>query len=374
LELSVIILNYKVPAHLLLCVDSVSKAIENIDAEIIVADNHSQDKSLSLLAQFFPEVKQIPIQENLGFSKGNNIAVQQAKGKYICLLNPDTVLAENTFQQALAYANQKSRLGALGIQLVDGKGMFLPESKRNIPTLNVAVKKLLGSGKLYYANHLNENDIGEVSILVGAFMLMQKNRYLEVGGLDEDYFMYGEDIDLSYQFLKKKYINYYLGSVSCLHFKGESTVKDIKFRKRFFGAMQLFYTKHFRSNMLMLYIVNFGLKIAQFFSIGVASEKTKKVDVNCNFLVSNNQKLLETLQENESLKMISKKELLQLEKDSAKLIFDAAYLEYSEIIQQIKKLSTSRFNFRIIPRIHNLYLGSDGSRQAAEVKYFTLKK
>ena len=370
MELSVIILNYKVPAHLLLCVDSVSKAIENLDAEIIVADNHSQDESLSLLANYFPEVKQIPIQENLGFSKGNNRAIQEAKGKYICLLNPDTVVAENTFEQALAYAKTKTKFGALGVQLIDGKGNFLPESKRNVPTPNVAVKKLLGSGKIYYANHLNQNDIDEVSILVGAFMLMQKDRYNKVGGLDEDYFMYGEDIDLSYQFLKNGYQNYYLGSISCLHFKGESTVKDINFRKRFFGAMQLFYKKHFITNLVMLYIVNFGLKIAQFFKVGVSTQKQNKIEPEHYFLISDHKKLHKNLNQIVDFKLIAKEDLFQLKNESAMLVFDAAYMSYTNIIQQLKKLSASQYNFRIIPRTHNLFLGSDGSRQQAEVKYF----
>lgn len=370
MELSVIILNYKVPAHLLLCVDSVVKAIAEIDAEIIVADNHSQDESLVLLSQFFPDVKQIPIPENLGFSKGNNKAIKQAKGKYICLLNPDTVVAENTFIEALQFVKKKKDLGALGVHLIDGSGHFLPESKRNIPTPKVAIAKLLGSETAYYANHLNKDEAGEVSVLVGAFMLMLKDRYLSVGGLDEAYFMYGEDIDLSYQFLKNEFKNYYLGSISCLHFKGESTIKDNAFRQRFFGAMQLFYKKHFKPNGFSAFVVNLGLQLAQRFNLGVAASTETKFRFQYAWLVSDNQQVLKKIPNQFNVQLVSKAELLQLKNKKGFLLFDAAYLSYAEIIQTISHFSTSNLRFRIIPRTHNLMLGSDTSTQKGEVTYF----
>ena len=373
MELSVIILNYKVPAHLLLCVDSVIKAVSGIKAEIIVADNNSQDESLRLLSQFFPSVKQIPIPENLGFSKGNNIAIQHAKGHYICLLNPDTVIPENCFKEALQFAEKYPNLGALGIQLIDGSGNFLPESKRNIPTPKVAMAKLCGFDKSYYANHLTKNQIGEVSILVGAFMLMQKERYIQVGGLDEAYFMYGEDIDLSYQFLKNGFQNYYLGSLSCLHFKGESTIKDKSFRNRFFGAMQLFYKKHFKTNAFSVGLVSVGLKLAQQLSLGVATKKEFKTQARKLFLVSDSQSLLQNLIKEYECVLISEEELLQLKPQNALLVFDATYLGYAEIILFMRQLKRTPFKFRIIPRMQNLMLGSDQSTQQGAVKFLSLE-
>jgi GT2 family glycosyltransferase len=369
-ELSVVILNYKVPAHLLLCVDSVVKALAEINAEIIVADNNSQDESLQLLSKYFPDVIQIPIPENLGFSKGNNVAIQQAKGKYICLLNPDTLVPEHLFMEVLQFAKTKQDLGALGVQLIDGNGNFLPESKRNIPTPKVALAKLFGFQESYYAKHIKKDDNGEVSVLVGAFMLMQKERYKQVGGLDEDYFMYGEDIDLSFQFLKNGFKNYYLGSISCLHFKGESTIKDSKFRSRFFGAMQLFYKKHFQSNWLTLSLVNLGLKCAQFIHLGVVESQNNSIESQQYCLVSDNSVLHQKMLSKLNCKLASKKEISQLKHQNIILIFDANYLSYQEIIEQIIELANKNFRFRIIPRMHNLMLGSDSSTQQGEVVFF----
>lgn len=374
MELSVIILNYKVPAHLLLCVDAVVKAVAEINAEIIVADNHSQDESLVLLSQFFPHVKQIPIPENLGFSKGNNKAIEQAKGKYICLLNPDTVVAENTFIEALQFVKKKKDLGALGVQLMDGSGHFLPESKRNIPTPKVAMAKLLGHDQSYYANHLHKHGSGEVSVLVGAFMLMLKERYHQVGGLDEAYFMYGEDIDLSYQFLKNGFKNYYLGTISCLHFKGESTVKDGQFRNRFFGAMQLFYKKHFKTNWFSLRLVNLGLKLAQNFNLGVAASTEMKFETQPSVLVSDNDQLFTKIPSELNCQLVSKAELFQLKSKKGLLIFDASYISYRDIIQFMQNNGSTNWRFRIVPRTHNLMLGSDSSRQQGEVCYFSPNK
>lgn len=258
-ELSVIILNYNVRYFLDLCVYSVLRATENRAIEVIVVDNDSSDESVDMVRKKYPQVIVQANKKNYGFAKAYNKAVAKAKGKYICILNPDTVLTEDTFDRTLAYYKRLENPGLLGIRLIDGKGDFLPESKRNVPTPKVALSKILPvPNKIapsYYADHLGETENGSVSILVGAFMLVEKSKYTAVGGFDEDYFMYGEDIDLSYKMLKAGYQNYYMGDVAAIHFKGESTVKDEIYIRRFYGAMHLFYKKHFSTQTVVDSIV-----------------------------------------------------------------------------------------------------------------------
>jgi len=164
LKLSVIILNYNVRYFLELCLQSVEAAIININAEIIVVDNLSVDDSCLMVKQNFPNVKLIENKENFGFSKGNNIGVAQAKGDYICILNPDTVVGESTFQDVLDFAEKKEDIGIIGCQLIDGKGCYLPESKRNVPIPKIAIQKIMGNTKTYYANQIGKGEIGKASI------------------------------------------------------------------------------------------------------------------------------------------------------------------------------------------------------------------
>ena len=231
MKLSVIILNYNVQYFLEQCILSVQRSLKSIDSEIIVIDNNSPDDSCAMVKAKFPEITLIENKENVGFSKANNQAVKIAKGEYVCILNPDTAVAEDTFVKALFYAESISNLGALGIYLMDGTGSYLPESKRNLPTPKASLLKLFGSGKSYYANHIAPKGDGEVAVLVGAFMLLKRKVYNEVNGFDEDYFMYGEDIDFSYKITKAGYKNHYLGHGLLSH-------KGLKFKidkDRFFS-------------------------------------------------------------------------------------------------------------------------------------------
>lgn len=189
MKLSVVILNYNVRYFLELCLKSVEASLVNIDAEIIVVDNQSSDDSCDMVKTKFPKVKLIENNDNFGFSKGNNIAVAEAKGEYVCILNPDTVVEEHTFEDLLQFADNQSNLGILGCRLIDGQGRFLPESKRNVPRPMVAIKKMLGFPKSYYVSDLDEKSIGNSSVFVGAFMLMKRDIYNQVQGFDEDYFM-----------------------------------------------------------------------------------------------------------------------------------------------------------------------------------------
>jgi len=264
----------------------VQQATAKLEAEIIVVDNASSDNSCNLVETYFPQVKLICNKENVGFSKGNNIGVHHAKGHYICLLNPDTLIPENTFEVLISEIEKIDNPGILGPQLLDGSGHFLPESKRGIPTPRTALFRMLNAQRFfpnsnvfnaYYAPHIQKSDIKPVEILVGACMFMKRQTFLNLGGLDEDYFMYGEDIDLSYKALKNGLTNYYIGALQLIHFKGESTLKNQSYRKHFSGAMKLFYQKHFKSRFLMRPLVLCGIRCMSFQKTITTSEKNVQI-------------------------------------------------------------------------------------------------
>ncbi len=362
MKLSVVILNYNVRYFLELCVKSVQAAILKIDAEIIVVDNNSDDGSCNMVKQLFPNIKLIENKENFGFSKGNNIGVSHAKGEYLCILNPDTVVSEDTFIKLIEFSENKQKLGIVGCKLIDGVGSFLPESKRNIPLVMVALKKLLGNSKYYYANHLKENDTGKVDVLVGAFMFLKRDVYNKVCGFDEDYFMYGEDIDLSYRVLKSGFVNYYFGATVVLHYKGESTLRDKFYAKRFYGAMQIFYKKHFKKNRIFDLLVNSGIKI------GYILKKTdiaKQKNVSEYIIISKerNERLNSVLNGQVTLKS----EFKNL-KNKAEVIFDAKTLSYKSIILLMDKEDKDKLlTYKILPGQSNFVIGSDNSISRGEV-------
>ena len=299
MQLSVVILNYNVRYFLEQCICSVQKALENIDGEIIVVDNNSSDGSCVMMQQRFPHIKLIQNTENYGFPKGNNIGVSAAQGKYICILNPDTVVSEDTFLKVLAFAEEKQNLGIVGCKLIDGTGAFLPESKRGIPTPWVAFTKMSALYILfpnsnvfnqYYAQHLSKEQSGEVAFLVGAFMVLQRELYSELQGFDENCFMYADDIDLSYRSLLLGKSNYYFADTSVLHYKGESTTTDATYMLRFQEAMTYFYKKHFKVPFLFTILVQVGiLFFALFKRLNINMQPSKFPDKYV--LYSNNQNL-----------------------------------------------------------------------------------
>ncbi|CAM3960556.1 glycosyltransferase family 2 protein [Flavobacterium antarcticum] len=284
MQLSVIILNYNVRYFLEQCIISVQKAISELDAEIIVIDNNSADDSCEMIKRLFPNVILIENKENTGFPMGNNIGVKQAKGKYLCILNPDTVVAEDTFSKILNTNNWQLNNGIIGCKLIDGTGNFLPESKRGIPTPWVAVTKIFGLYKIsdffgkYYAQHISENQSGKVEILVGAFMIMERALYDEIGGFDENCFMYSDDIDLSYMVLQKGKYNYYFHETTVIHYKGESTVRDEKYMKRFQEAMQFFYKKHFKKSIAFDYLMKVGAFVFTKIKKNQATESKRQIN------------------------------------------------------------------------------------------------
>jgi len=271
MKLSVVIVNYNVKYFLEQCLHAAFKAGSKLSSEIIVVDNDSVDGSCQMVEEKFPEVRLISNKENLGFSKANNQAIRIAKGEYILLLNPDTVVEEDSFQKIVNFMDQTPDAGGLGVKMIDGKGRFLPESKRGLPTPEVAFWKMFGFSKLfprskrfarYHLGNLDNNQTHEVEVLAGAFMLLRKSTLDKVGLLDEDYFMYGEDIDLSYRIILGGYKNYYFPETTIIHYKGESTKKgSINYVKVFYNAMIIFAKKHFSKGNARRYSILINLAI-----------------------------------------------------------------------------------------------------------------
>lgn len=341
---------------------SVEAAIQDLDAEIIVIDNNSQDESCVMVKEKFPNIKLIENKHNLGFSKGNNIGVKVAKGDYLCILNPDTVVAENTFKSLLGFAEKQKNLGIVGCKLIDGNGNYLPESKRNVPVIKISIKKAFGNSKYYYANHLKENEIGKADVFVGAFMLLKRAVYNKVNGFDEDYFMYGEDIDLSYKIKKAGYQSFYFGETSVIHYKGESTLKDKTYAKRFYGAMQIFYKKHFKKNWVFDALVFFGIQSARLFQTKASNET---IDFESYTLVSKtkNEALTNKLQK--PLNLVSN--TLEV-KENTQIIFDANYLSFQNMIKYMEASEKDKnLSFKILPKNASFILGSHSSKSRGEI-------
>jgi len=265
MKLSVVIVNYNVKYFLEQALHSVRKAVKGIEAEVFVVDNNSVDGSCEMVKRIFPEVVLIENKNNPGFSKANNQAIKLSKGEYVLLLNPDTVVEEDCFRKICSFMDSTPTAGALGVKMIDGKGRFLPESKRGLPTPKVAFYKMFGLSALfptspkfgqYYMGYLPKNETNEVAVLAGAFMLLRKQTLTEIGLLDEDYFMYGEDIDLSYRITKAGYKNYYFPHTTIIHYKGESTKKaSINYVFVFYRAMIIFAQKHYSQKHAQLFSI-----------------------------------------------------------------------------------------------------------------------
>ncbi len=273
MKLSVIIVNYNVKHFLEQCLISVKKALENIEGEVFVVDNHSVDGSVEMVREKFPFVKLQVNNVNYGFAKANNQAIKQAKGEYVLLLNPDTVVEDDTFEKIVAFMDAHPDAGGLGVKMVDGTGKFLPESKRGLPTPATAFYKIFGLSALfphskrfskYHLGYLDENKTHKVDILAGAFMLLRKSVLDRIGLLDEIFFMYGEDIDLSYRITQAGYNNYYFPETRIIHYKGESTKKSsVNYVLVFYRAMVIFAKKHFTAKRAGIF--SFFISIAIYF-------------------------------------------------------------------------------------------------------------
>jgi O-antigen biosynthesis protein len=270
-DLSVIIVNYNVEFFLKQCLDAVMKAIKHLSVEVWVVDNNSIDGSLEMVNVHFPSVKIIANKDNVGFSKANNQAIEKSDSRYVLLLNPDTVIEEDTLVKVVEFMDEHTNAGGLGVRMVDGKGQFLPESKRGLPTPMVSFYKIFGLSKLfphskkfgqYHLGYLSEFEVNEIDVLSGAFMLMRSEALVKVGLLDEQFFMYGEDIDLSYRIQLGGYKNYYFPKTKIIHYKGESTKKSsVNYVFIFYRAMVIFAKKHFAGNYAKMFgvAINFAI-------------------------------------------------------------------------------------------------------------------
>src|SRR5690554_3511935 len=287
MKLSVIIVNYNVKYFLHQALMAVYQSNVDFEFDVYVVDNASVDGSCEMVATDFPQVKLIESSENLGFSKGNNLAIRKSQAEYVLLLNPDTIIREDTLQQVVDFMDNHRDAGALGVKMYDGKGEFLPESKRGLPSPSVAFFKMSGLSSLapkskvlgrYHLGFLDEDEIHEVDVLSGAFMLLRKKTLNEVGLLDEDYFMYGEDIDLSYRIKKGGYKNYYFPFAPIIHFKGESTKKGtLNYVLVFYRAMIIFAEKHLQDRGGKLYVLLLNIAIYLRAGLAIVSSALEKV-------------------------------------------------------------------------------------------------
>jgi len=253
-RLSIILVNYKVPRFLEQCLLSIRRASVGLEPEVIVVDNASGDDSLEYLSPRFPDVRFLSSEHNLGLAKASNLGFRASKGDMVLFLNPDTILSEDSLSGAIAFLEAHPKAGALGIRMIDGSGRFLPESKRAFPDPATAFYKIIGLAKLfprssrfarYHLGHLSCRENHAIDVVSGAFFLVRRSVLERVGLFDEQFFMYGEDIDLSYRIQQAGYTNYYYSGSTILHFKGESTQKQsFRYVKLFYGAMSLFVQKH----------------------------------------------------------------------------------------------------------------------------------
>ncbi len=287
MHLSVIIVNYNVKYFLEQCLHSAIKACLKIDAEILVVDNNSTDGSREYLPKLFPAVTFIWNESNVGFAKANNQAVEMAKGRFILYLNPDTILPEDCIDTCLKFLANNPSAGAVGVKMVDGTGRFLKESKRAFPSPLTSLFKLTGLARLfprsklfarYHLGHLSENKNQEVDVLAGAFMMLPKKVLTEIGYFDERFFMYGEDVALSYRIQQAGYKNFYLFETTIIHFKGESTKRgSLNYVRLFYKAMSLFVKKHYSGTKAGLFVFLIQLAILVRAGFSAAGNLLKKI-------------------------------------------------------------------------------------------------
>lgn len=350
MDLSIIIVTYNVKYFLEQCLCSLNKAIEPLKAEIILIDNNSSDKTIEFVQCYFPAIKIVPNCENIGFAKANNRAIAHASGRNILFLNPDTIISEDTLINCVSFMDQLPLAGAIGIRMIDGRGQFLKESKRGFPTLWASLCKMSGLTRVfpsssifarYYMGHLPENQNQEVDSLSGAFMMVKKQVLDTTGGFDEMFFMYAEDIDLSFRIKKAGFQNYYFSTSTILHFKGESTTKDARYIKLFYKAMIQFVEKHYSplQALPIKILLNMIINIRSLFSrITPSNIKTR----GTNFEPENK---FQSIGDKNSIEEISL--AVSLRQEAKNIIFcPGKQYSYKEMIEEMQhKHENKRFYF-----------------------------
>ena len=261
MKLTVIIVNYNVKHYLYQCLDSLYRAVKDIETEVYVVDNHSRDRSVNYVSRRFHDVNYVESNHNLGFARANNIAIRQSSGEYVLLLNPDTVVGEDTIEHVLEFMDQHPNAGGVGVKMLKADGTRAMESRRGLPTPMTSFYKMTGLCKRfpqsrrfghYYMSYLPWEKEAQIEVISGAFCMLRRSALMKVGLLDEDFFMYGEDIDLSFRLVKGGFENWYLPE-TILHYKGESTQKSsFRYVHVFYEAMLIFFRKHYGSSSLWL--------------------------------------------------------------------------------------------------------------------------
>ena len=381
LKLSVIIVNYNVKYYLDQCIRSVLRAFEemNTPAEIIVVDNHSADGSVDYLEQRYPQklypmVRFVRSAHNLGFARANNIAIRQSRGEYVLLLNPDTIVGEDALKASVDFMDAHEDAGAVGVRMLGAQGRRAMESRRGLPTPMVSFFKMLGFcnrwphhrlfGK-YYMGYLPWDEPCQIEVVSGAYCMLRRKALDEVGLLDEDFFMYGEDIDLSYRVLKGGYHNYYL-PVDILHYKGESTQKSsFRYVHVFYEAMLIFFRKHYSG---MTFLLSLPIKTAIYAKalmalVGMLSDRMRKslgffapsaegaqhyVFVGSREMQDACRKIAQRLgldaEFHDSEVQEDKSEATWSEKNDNVLVLDADSMSYADMLKRMSRLSDMNVN------------------------------
>ena len=365
MKLSVIIISYNCKVYLDLCLHSVSIALKNINGEIIVYDNNSSDGTMDYIKSKNHEILFIDGNENLGFSKANNIAAKSANGEFLFFLNPDTLVPENLFENFLNNNHDCKNMGILGFRMIDANGQFLKESKRNSPTKSIVLKKIFGIKNNYYSE-IDEFGLGYVDILCGANMLIKSKVFNEINCFNEDYFMYGEDIELSHKSLSYGYNNYYDGRTTLIHFKGESTKNDIRYLRNFYGAMHIYYKNIFSPSTLNLFFVKVFLKFIIVLKSLFYLPKFKNNNFKKTYLISDSLK--NCLFDKYQNIILSKK--IHLSENDCRIILDLNYLNFKQVIEILNsKKSSDNINFCFLSWDYKYSIESSGMNQKGKVVF-----
>lgn len=279
-KITIVIVSYNVLDYLVPCIDSVHKATERIDAEIVVVDNCSKDDTVNYLREHYPDVRLIPNRENVGFSRANNQAIRASASEYVLLLNPDTFVYENTISSCVDFMDAHPQAGGVGVRMLTHDGNPAPESRRAIPTPWVAMLKMLGFSHRYYMSDLPWDEPCQIEVVSGAYCMLRRKALDQIGLLDEDYFMYGEDIDLSYRMIYGGWQNWYL-PYDIIHYKGKSTQKSsFRYVHVFYQAMLIFFRKHYSH---LSFLLSLPIQGGDLFpgAVGIVADDGKTVAAIC---------------------------------------------------------------------------------------------
>lgn len=368
--ISVVIVNYRVKYFLEQTLQSTLHALSGINSEIIVIDNDSQDDSIPYLRRKFNNYSNIQFienHENVGFARANNQGINIARGRYTLILNPDTVITREVIATALELMDSNPNCGGIGTKMIDGDGVFLPESKRGFPTPWTSFCKIFGLAKLfpksktfgkYHLKYLSADETHPVDILAGAFMLIRTPLLQECGGFDESFFMYGEDIDLSYKLVQAGYQNYYIPT-PIIHYKGESTKKDsFKYVKVFYEAMLIFFHKHYpnysRVYAIFIYLaigIRAAAAIIKRIAVAPFSKLRKGKSKTGVWSIISSTANLEKISQ-----LISAEAQTDVTTQTTDIILDNASMDYDQIVKYISQNQSRNHHFHIYNAKSNIII------------------